>query len=112
MSSRKNKSIKIADKLYLIKLTLGQVPAKPVESPTNHVVAIDCSGSMHGELPQIREQLRVIAVGNRRRPHDGIRYARRIQVAFASLDAPLGAARPVVPTTRSRFTPARGGSGH
>ena len=51
-------SIKIADKLFLIKLTLDQVEAKPVESPTNHIVVIDCSGSMCGQLPQIREQLK------------------------------------------------------
>lgn len=33
-------------------------PAKPVEVPTNHVAIIDCSGSMSGELPKIREQLK------------------------------------------------------
>jgi hypothetical protein len=54
----KKTSVKIADKLYLIKLTLGEVEAKPVESPTNHIVVIDCSGSMCGELSQIREQLK------------------------------------------------------
>ena len=33
-------------------------PAKPVEVPTNHIVVLDCSGSMYGELPKIREQLK------------------------------------------------------
>ena len=33
-------------------------PAQPAEVPTNHVLVIDCSGSMCGDLPQIRTQLK------------------------------------------------------
>lgn len=53
-------SFKIADNLHLVKLTLDKAatPAKPVEVPTNHVAIIDCSGSMSGDLPRIREQLK------------------------------------------------------
>lgn len=53
-------SLNIADSLVLVEhvLTKKAAPAKPVEVPTNHIVVIDCSGSMSYELPQIREQLK------------------------------------------------------
>lgn len=53
-------SFKIADSLHLVKVTLDKAaqPAKSVEVPTNHVAIIDCSGSMSGDLPRIREQLK------------------------------------------------------
>ncbi len=50
---------KIADRLYLVNQGLDvKAVAKDVPSPTNHLVVIDCSGSMSGELPAIREQLK------------------------------------------------------
>jgi len=55
------KSYKIAPNLYLVRQTLGSEPkkvAKPVKTPTNHLVVIDCSGSMYYDLPRIREQLK------------------------------------------------------
>jgi hypothetical protein len=52
-------SYEIASKLFLVRQTIStQAPAKPAEVPTNHVIIIDCSGSMYGELPKIREQLK------------------------------------------------------
>lgn len=54
-------SHKIADSLYLVNQTIGNQtaePAKPVEIPTDHIMMIDCSGSMYNDLPRIREQLK------------------------------------------------------
>ncbi len=54
-------SYPISSNLYLVKQEVGKktaATAKPVETPTNHIVVIDCSGSMYGELPRIREQLK------------------------------------------------------
>ncbi len=52
-------SYRIADGLHLVCQDIPTTaPAKPVEVPTNHIAVIDCSGSMSGELPQIREQLK------------------------------------------------------
>ena len=49
----------IAPNLFLVRHALDtKAPAKPVEVPTNHILVIDCSGSMYGELPQIRTQLK------------------------------------------------------
>ena len=47
--------------LYLIEQTIS--PGDPnhkkaVDTPTNHIAVIDCSGSMTGDLPRIREQLK------------------------------------------------------
>ena len=54
-----NTSYKINDKLFLVSQPLDAKPATTeVASPTNHVVVIDCSGSMYGELPEIRTQLK------------------------------------------------------
>lgn len=52
-------SFAVSDALYLTSLPVsGKEPARPKEVPTNHVVVIDCSGSMSCELPQIRDQLK------------------------------------------------------
>jgi hypothetical protein len=52
-------SHKIADQLFLIRVAVAQgAPAKPAEAPTNHIVVVDCSGSMYDALPKIREQLK------------------------------------------------------
>ena len=54
------RSFKVSDNLYLVQHEVSKAgpPPKPVEVPTNHLVVIDCSGSMYGELPRIREQLK------------------------------------------------------
>lgn len=50
---------RVSDRLFL---NYHEVPkkaaAKPVETDSNHILVIDCSGSMTGELPKIREQLK------------------------------------------------------
>jgi hypothetical protein len=53
-------SYKVSDGLFLVQQKLSRVkaPAKPVEVPTNHIVVIDVSGSMYGELSKVREQLK------------------------------------------------------
>lgn len=54
-----NKSIEIAKNLHLVTQPVGSAaPPKAVEVATNHVVVIDCSGSMSWDLPKIREQLK------------------------------------------------------
>lgn len=53
------KSTRVSDILYLVQQSVSEGGlAKPKEVPTNHVVVIDCSGSMSWELPKIREQLK------------------------------------------------------
>ena len=54
------KSYKIADNLYLVQQEVPRSgpPPKKVDVATNHIAVIDCSGSMYGDLPQIREQLK------------------------------------------------------
>ena len=52
-------SFKVSDSLYLVCTPVSKSePAKLVEVPTNHVVIIDCSGSMSCDLPNIRTQLK------------------------------------------------------
>jgi hypothetical protein len=54
-------SFKIADKLYLVRHPIQHAqtaPAKAVEAPIDHIMIYDCSGSMWGELPKIREQVK------------------------------------------------------
>lgn len=54
-------SYAISDSLYLVHNHVSDPDsnvAAPVDIPTNHVVVIDCSGSMSGDLPKIREQLK------------------------------------------------------
>jgi hypothetical protein len=54
------KSYKIAEDLFLAESEVPRSgpPPKPIETPVNHIAVIDCSGSMYGELPKIREQLK------------------------------------------------------
>jgi hypothetical protein len=55
-------SYRVSDSLYLVRREIGpkpqQQPRKKVATPVNHVVIIDCSGSMYHELPKLREQLK------------------------------------------------------
>ena len=53
-------SYQVADELFLVHQELKKTKekAKSVEVPTNHLLVIDCSGSMWGELPKIRDQLK------------------------------------------------------
>jgi len=53
-------SYKVSDKLFLVRQAVATEKPKTiaVTPPTNHVMVIDCSGSMYGELPRIREQLK------------------------------------------------------
>jgi hypothetical protein len=53
-------SYKVAESLYLVRqeVAKGNQVAKPVEIPTNHILEIDCSGSMSWDLPKIREQVK------------------------------------------------------
>jgi len=51
-------SYKINDSLFLVQESINTEAkeAKPAAGPTNHVLVIDCSGSMYYDLPKIREQ--------------------------------------------------------
>lgn len=52
-------SHQISDNLFLVQQPVNtKAPTKKVETPLNHIVVIDCSGSMAGDLPQIRDQLK------------------------------------------------------
>lgn len=52
-------SYKINDKLFINSFSVPKTTAaKPVETDSNHIIVIDCSGSMTSELPRIREQLK------------------------------------------------------
>jgi len=53
-------SYKINDSLFLVQQQVSKEAAKPavVEVPTNHLLVIDCSGSMWGELAKIATQLK------------------------------------------------------
>lgn len=48
------------DKLFLVRQQLSKsgTPPKPVEQKAHHIAIIDCSGSMSGDLPQVRAQLK------------------------------------------------------
>jgi len=54
------RSYLISKDLFLVNQTQDQTTEAPkaVEAPTNHLVVIDCSGSMYSDLPKIREQLK------------------------------------------------------
>jgi hypothetical protein len=55
----KQNSYPVARDLYLVRQDVPATSvAKPADLPTNHIAVIDVSGSMSGELPQIREQLK------------------------------------------------------
>lgn len=50
---------RVSDSLYLVRqAVLSKEPAKPKEVPTNHLLVIDCSGSMSCDLPKVREQVK------------------------------------------------------
>ncbi len=53
-------SYQVNDKLYLVQHAISKAgpPPKVVEVSTNWIAVLDCSGSMYGELPKIREQLK------------------------------------------------------
>ena len=53
-------SYKVADALFLVKQEVRSKKkvTKSTEVATNHIVVIDCSGSMSWDLPKIREQLK------------------------------------------------------
>ena len=54
-------SFPIDKKLFLVRQETPKASSAPpvkVEVPTNHIAIIDCSGSMYGELPKIRAQLK------------------------------------------------------
>lgn len=53
-------SHQISPNLFLTSVPVpqGSTAKKPEPQPTNHVVIIDCSGSMYGDLPKIRGQLK------------------------------------------------------
>jgi hypothetical protein len=50
----------VSNTLHLINQTIAKDEPKTVaiETPTNHIAVIDCSGSMSWDLPKIREQLK------------------------------------------------------
>lgn len=54
----KQHSWEIDKGLYLVEHELFGESVKHVESNTNHIAIIDCSGSMYGDLPRLREQLK------------------------------------------------------
>lgn len=48
------------DPFHLVQVPVPRdsAAAKPAPQPTNHIVVIDCSGSMSGDLPHIRRQIK------------------------------------------------------
>lgn len=50
--------MKLCDNLYLASKATPAELTSVEPAPVNHILCIDCSGSMSGELPQIREQLK------------------------------------------------------
>lgn len=61
LTQAKEKTVKqvypISNTMYLVQETLQSAPV-PQITAVNHIVIIDCSGSMSGELSQIRQQLK------------------------------------------------------
>jgi hypothetical protein len=52
-------SYEIAPNLHLVCQPVSRAaPAKPAETPINHIAVIDVSGSMSSDLPRMREQLK------------------------------------------------------
>lgn len=52
-------SVKVSDGLYLVSQTLAvETPAVPVVVPTHHILWVDCSGSMYGELSKVRQHMK------------------------------------------------------
>lgn len=57
--SMKTISYLVAPNLYLVLTTLVGAPAaRPAPKPTDHVLVIDCSGSMSSDLPRMRQQIK------------------------------------------------------
>ena len=54
-------SYQVSDNLFLVEQQISsqKLETKPTEIPTNHIVIIDCSGSMSCDLPNIRSQLKL-----------------------------------------------------
>lgn len=50
-------SYQISKDLHLVRQAVEATPTVAVEQPTNHIVVVDCSGSMANDLPKIRRQL-------------------------------------------------------
>lgn len=50
--------MKLSNNLYLNKISFTNVAEAVTPSAVNHIIVIDCSGSMQSELPMIREQLK------------------------------------------------------
>jgi hypothetical protein len=51
-------SYKITENLFLIEEQIATEKVEIVQVPVNHIIVLDCSGSMSCELPKIREQLK------------------------------------------------------
>lgn len=55
----KASSNKVSDTLFLVRQPISlKAPPVKVEAALNHIVILDCSGSMWNDLPRIREQLK------------------------------------------------------
>ena len=51
-------SYKVNSNLFLVQHPVSLTKIESVSVPINHIVVIDCSGSMSNDLPKIREQLK------------------------------------------------------
>lgn len=53
-------SYKVAESLYLVQQPVAKEakPAKAATPPVDHILVLDCSGSMSWDLPKVREQLK------------------------------------------------------
>lgn len=51
-------ALKVSGDLFLVSAAVAGATTKPADQPVHHVVWIDVSGSMSGELPHIRRQLK------------------------------------------------------
>jgi len=49
----------ISNNLFLSQYVLNQEKVEPIETSVNHLLIIDCSGSMYNDLPKIRQQLKL-----------------------------------------------------
>jgi len=51
-------SYAINENLFLVQHKINENIPTLIEVPTNHIIVLDCSGSMYNDLPKIREQLK------------------------------------------------------
>lgn len=59
MSMPNTVSYKVGEGLFLVRQGVSKsAPAKAVETPTNHILIVDVSGSMYGEIDKIRDQIK------------------------------------------------------